>query len=176
MLSAPEQFTRMPTRFTIYEVPEEKIPPPPAKRIEQPPPDSRTTVTTPPEVVINLAPIHPLTFSPPIDIGTGPTTVIPPVAAKIVDAVVDPRFAHQFQPDYPSQLARENIEGVVKVRVLVGIDGRVKAIEMLSATDPLFFDTTERKAMRSWRFRPATRDGVPMETWQVMAVRFRMES
>jgi periplasmic protein TonB len=87
-------------------------------------------------------------------------------------AVRDPRYAKSFQPDFPVRLLQREIEGSVKVRVLVGVDGRVRNIEILSATDPDFAKATQRKALSSWRFTPATRDGVPVEDWQVLTVRF----
>lgn len=62
------------------------------------------------------------------------------------------------------------------MKVLVGIDGRVKAVELVSADDPGFAEATRRQALRHWRFRPATRDGVPVESWRTMTVRFRMDA
>jgi len=60
----------------------------------------------------------------------------------------------------------------VVVRVLVGTDGRVKAIERVSATSDAFFAATRRQALSQWRFRPATRDGVGVESWYRMSVTF----
>jgi periplasmic protein TonB len=102
-------------------------------------------------------------------------TVIKPVDPPIPvfkPAVRDPRYAKSFQPDFPVGLLQREIEGSVKVRVLVGVDGRVRIIEILSATAPDFAKATQRKALSSWRFSPATRDGVPVEEWQVLTVRF----
>ncbi|OHT17736.1 Gram-negative bacterial tonB protein [Sphingomonas haloaromaticamans] len=73
-------------------------------------------------------------------------------------------------------MARQEIEGVVVVRVLIGADGRVKAVEQVSTTDPAFFEATKRQALRAWRFRPATRDGVAVESWRTMRVKFEMQA
>ncbi|MBX9731987.1 MAG: energy transducer TonB [Sphingomonas sp.] len=59
--------------------------------------------------------------------------------------------------------------------MLIGIDGRVSAVERVSATSDDFFETTRRTALSKWRFRPATRDGAPVERWRVMRVTFRIE-
>ena len=88
----------------------------------------------------------------------------------------DPRYAGQMQPDYPAGLQRREIEGTVEVRVLIGPDGRVKRVEPISATDPGFFRATMDQAMKRWRFLPATRDGVAVESWRTMTVRFRLDS
>jgi periplasmic protein TonB len=87
-------------------------------------------------------------------------------------ALRDPKFARSFQPDYPVGMLRQEIEGNVTVRVLVGTDGRVRQVQVLSATDPDFARATEKQALKAWRFKPATRDGVAVEDWQTLTVRF----
>ena len=90
----------------------------------------------------------------------------------IVGPSVDPRYADAFQPDYPASEQRMGNDGKVTVRVLIGTDGRVKQIERVSATSDAFFRATETQALRRWRFRPGTRDGVPQEAWRTMTVTF----
>jgi protein TonB len=90
-------------------------------------------------------------------------------------ALRDPRFARDFQPDYPPGLLQKEIEGTVSVRVLVGIDGRVREAQVVSATHPDFGKAAVKQAMRHWRFSPATRDGVPVEDWQTLNVRFTID-
>jgi periplasmic protein TonB len=85
-------------------------------------------------------------------------------------AVRDPRFAKSFQPDFPVGLLQREIEGSVKI----GTDGRVRQVVILDATDPDFAKATQRKALSSWRFTPATRGGEPVEDWQVLTVRFNI--
>lgn len=98
---------------------------------------------------------------------------IPKVPTPIFKAALrDPRFARDFQPDYPVGKLRLEIEGSVTVRILVGTDGRVRQVQILNATDPDFARATEKQALRAWRFKPATRDGVPVEDWQTLTVRF----
>jgi periplasmic protein TonB len=87
----------------------------------------------------------------------------------------DNRFARDFQPDYPPGLLQKEIEGTVSVRVLVGIDGRVREAQVVSATHPDFGKAAVKQAMRHWRFSPATRDGVPVEDWQTLSVRFTID-
>lgn len=109
--------------------------------------------------------------------GTGGGTAEPPIAPPVlVDASVDQRYASSFQPDYPGSELRQGQEGVVKVRVLIGVDGRIKAVEQVSSATPGFFEATRRHALNKWRFKPATRDGIPVESWKVMSVRFRIDS
>ncbi|MBO9621975.1 MAG: TonB family protein [Sphingomonas sp.] len=101
-----------------------------------------------------------------------PPLPVPPLIA----ASQDLRYARDFQPDYPASELRAQRDGVVRVRIRIGVDGRVKAVEQLSATSPAFFDATRRQALSKWRFKPATRGGVPEESWKEMSVRFELEN
>lgn len=103
--------------------------------------------------------------------GTGTRPVETP-APVMIGVSVDPRFADRFQPAYPPSEQREGRDGQVVVRVLVGTDGRVKAIERVSATSDAFFVATRRHALSQWRFNPATRDGTAIESWYRMSVTF----
>ncbi len=107
--------------------------------------------------------------------GTGNGVIIdPPVTPPlIIDPEIDPRYLRDFQPDYPPAEQRAERSGTVTVRVLIGIDGRVRAVEPVTATSDDFFAATRRTALARWRFRPATRDGVPFEKWRTMRVTFR---
>jgi len=107
--------------------------------------------------------------------GDDTMTVIPdpPKPMPIFKAALrDPRFARDFQPDYPVGKLKLEIEGSATVRVLIGTDGRVRQVQVVRATDPDFARATERQARRAWRFKPAMRDGVPVEDWQTLTVRF----
>lgn len=84
----------------------------------------------------------------------------------------DPRFARDFQPEYPVGKLRLEIEGSATVRVLVGTDGRVRQVQVIRASDPDFAKATEKQALKAWRFKPAMRDGTPVEDWQTLTVRF----
>jgi protein TonB len=67
---------------------------------------------------------------------------------------------------------RAEREGRVTVRVLIGEDGRVKQVELVSAASEAFFAATREQALAKWRFTPATKDGIPQEAWRTMSVSF----
>lgn len=127
--------------------------------------------------VMPIAPPLPIAPPPTAPSGSGtsgPVTVATPLPV-LVDASVDPRYRADFQPDYPAFERNIGRDGVVVVRVLVGANGRVSAIEPVRSTSDAFFEATRKRALAKWRFRPATRDGVPVESWREMTVRFTME-
>lgn len=108
-----------------------------------------------------------------VDAGLKPPPPLP--APVLVAAKPDPRYADAFRPAYPPALRREGREGSVTVRVTIDARGRVIAVAMVRATDPIFFEETRRQALKAWRFKPATRDGVAVATEQMMTVQFRLE-
>ncbi|CCW16871.1 Ferric siderophore transport system, periplasmic binding protein TonB [Sphingobium indicum BiD32] len=111
-------------------------------------------------------------------IDPGPTIILPPLdpprAPVLVDAGIDPRALGQFQPDYPGAMIRQGLEGTVTVRVTINAEGRVTDIARVAASDESFWLATQRHALRKWRFRPATRDGVPVATTKILTVRFTL--
>ena len=118
----------------------------------------------------------------PID--PGPIRIIPeplpprqpdPAPPVRIEAQLDPRFASALQPQYPASEQRAQNSGTVRIRVTIGTDGRVRAVERVSATSDAFFAAAERQALSRWRFRPATVDGRPVESVKVMTVHFRIE-
>lgn len=112
----------------------------------------------------------------PVDPGPPVKPADPPAPPKLVLAQLDQRYVGLFQPDYPARAQREGIEGVAVVRVLIGTDGRVKAVELVSTDDPAFFEATKRRALTKWRFKAATRGGVAEESWKEMRVRFEIKN
>ncbi len=108
---------------------------------------------------------------PPPDPDPIPTPAANPV---IKSPRVDPRYASVLQPEFPSSMIRAEIEGSVVVRVLVGVDGRVKDVQIVRAEHPDFAEATKRQALKKWRFIAGTSDGQPIESWREMTVRFEI--
>jgi periplasmic protein TonB len=185
LFAAPEMLRHLPGVITTI----------PIAPVKDPPPVQPKTHPKEVEVVNHIKPlvappVHPFdtgtTLDTHIDINTGPIlpTVIdppkpidpPPSPPVFTTARIDPRATPRLQPPYPSNLQRAGIEGVAVVRILIGTDGHVKQVELVRTDDPGFFSATAEQARRYWLFRPATRDGSPIESWQTMTVRFRMEA
>jgi protein TonB len=98
--------------------------------------------------------------------------VIKPPTPIFKAALRDPKFAKSFQPDYPVGMLQREVEGTVTIRVLIGVDGRVRQVQILNASTPDFAKATERQALKAWRFKPATRGTEAVEDWQTLTVRF----
>jgi periplasmic protein TonB len=176
-----------PDKFIAKDIPLDTTPPPPLdeKPIEKVQPRTMPVPTAPkPEIATTTAntstataviPDVPVVAKTVLDPGPAIALDPPKPVATLVGASQDPRYLRDFQPDYPAQELRAQRDGLVTLRVLIGADGRVRAVEPVSATSDAFFAVTKRQALGKWRFKPATRGGVPEESWKTMTVRFRLE-
>jgi TonB family protein len=84
-----------------------------------------------------------------------------------------PRFKNRVKPQYSAAMLEQALEGVVKVKVLVDIDGRVKDTRVLSdiGEDSALQAT---KACAAMEFEPAVRDEQPVAVWIIIPIRFVM--
>lgn len=77
-------------------------------------------------------------------------------------------------PVYPPRCLRMGIEGTVRVRVLVGEDGRVQEVTIGKSSGEAALDEAALEAVRHWRFEPAKSDGVPVRAWAVVPIEFKL--
>jgi periplasmic protein TonB len=88
---------------------------------------------------------------------------------------MDQRYASYLQPSYPAAARRADMEGRVELRVLVGIDGRIKAAEVKRSSGHEILDQAAiEHALKKWRFKPATQDGKPIEGWLLVPISFEL--
>lgn len=111
--------------------------------------------------------------------GTGSGPSVAPTPPQPPEPVyrgpsINTRYARDFQPSYPLARQREGVEGRCTVRVTIAPSGRVTAVENVACADSAFFEATQRQALRNWRFNPATRDGVAVESTLNQTVVFRI--
>lgn len=178
---------RRPTGTAIFDVPIEKPKPPVLEEGAKPKPLDPMFAPDTPFLLPPRPDTLPTTDNPPslqplvggdgtgVGLPADPQPVIekpvlpPPV---FVAAMRDPRYLNDFQPDYPRALEKDQVEGLVRLKVLIGRDGRVRQVQILNSTNSLFAQAAERQALKAWRFRPATRGGEAVEDWQTLTVRF----
>jgi TonB family protein len=93
--------------------------------------------------------------------GAPAVTVRPPV----------PR--HKVDPAYIRSAVDQGVEGIIKLAGVIGKDGHVEQIEVLSGIDARL-DQSAAEALGKWLFEPALRDGVPIDVDAVFEVPFRL--
>lgn len=57
-------------------------------------------------------------------------------------------------PEYPDVAKKMNLTGVVKVEVLIGADGEIKATNVVGG-HPILVDAVE-KALKKWKYAPSS--------------------
>jgi TonB family protein len=75
-----------------------------------------------------------------------------------------------LMPDYPPRALQRNIQGTVVLKALVGKDGRVQNVQVLSG--PPLLASAVLEAVRAWRYRPFYRNGEPVEFETQVAIEF----
>ena len=68
-------------------------------------------------------------------------------------------------PAYPAQAAAQDQGGRILLKVKVDELGRAADIEVEASEPAGVFDAAAVAAVQDWRFRPAIRDGKPIESW-----------
>lgn len=95
-------------------------------------------------------------FSGPASTGSLPKDVF-----RIGGAIVQPVLTLHVDPDYPPDLRRSKIEGSVSLEAEVWPDGKPHNVKVIRSLD-VTLDGKAIEAVSQWRFRPGTRDGVPV--------------
>jgi len=85
-----------------------------------------------------------------------------------------PREAVRTQPVYPYRARQRNIQGWVKVKLLVQDDGSVGSVEVLEAKPEGLFDSAVKNAALQWKFQPGILAGKAVPAWVVTTVKFEL--
>jgi protein TonB len=104
--------------------------------------------------------------------------IVPPSDVIDRSAPRDPatavRVLRSDEPSYPAAARRLGEEGVVLVRVLVGVDGHAERVEVASSSGSSRLDEAAVVSVRRWLFRPATSGSGPVASWTTLRVVFRL--
>jgi TonB family protein len=105
-----------------------------------------------------------------------PTPIALPVRTLVADEIVPPELVHFTPPAYPALALRSRRETSVTLRVLVSTTGNVLRAERIGPRTGLGFDAAARDAALGARYRPATKNGVPIESETELLIEFRLKS
>jgi TonB family protein len=85
-----------------------------------------------------------------------------------------PGALHRAPPEYPESARLAGAEGFVDVAFTVLLDGSVGWTRIRRAEPSGFFEPAALEGIRTWRFRPALRDGQPVECRSQTRMRFTL--
>jgi TonB family protein len=80
--------------------------------------------------------------------------------------------AAKVQPVYPPIARQLKIEGAVEVEAVVGEDGLVESVNIVSGNPMLTKPAVE--AIRKWKFTPQVQDGKPTRAIAPITLNFKM--
>jgi TonB family protein len=75
-------------------------------------------------------------------------------------------------PRYPPNLINEHVEGEVVLYAVIRADGSVDSVELVRGLDEQL-DANAMEALSQWKFRPASRQGAPVDLEAIVHIPFR---
>lgn len=101
----------------------------------------------------------------------------PPAAQKaaplrISGIVMRTKLIHADPPKYPEGARKKNIQGIVKLEIVIGTNG---AVESAKVTDgPKELRKAAEKAVKHWRYKPTTVNGKAIEVETEVQLQFKL--
>jgi TonB family protein len=77
----------------------------------------------------------------------------------------------KVDPKYPPTLIKEHVEGEVVLYAVIRSDGSVDSIQLVRGIDDQL-DANAMQALSQWRFRPATKQGAPVDLEAIVHIPF----
>lgn len=79
------------------------------------------------------------------------------------------------EPDYPREAAMAEEVGTVRISVLVGPDGSAKQVKVKKSSGTKSLDKAASKAFSLCAFKPALKNGEPVEDWFDIEYEFKLD-
>ena len=91
---------------------------------------------------------------------------------RISSGVAQGLLIHQVAPQYPSQARQAHIQGTVVLQAVIGKDGTVQSLHVLSGHPML--TQAAMDAVKRWRYKPYSLNGEPVEADTQINVKFTL--
>ncbi len=124
-------------------------------------------VTAPmPEVMSDLPPVE-----------TAPVAQITPPdgAAAPIGSLQELKATSRVEPVYPAASRRAGEEGSVILRIFVDPTGRPQQVLVDRSSGHSRLDDAAMKAVKRWRFQPASSGSGPLGSWSRVTITFRLQ-
>jgi TonB family protein len=82
------------------------------------------------------------------------------------------KLVHKVKPNYPEKARRAGIQGTVVMCALIGKDGKIKDLKLVSGPPELV--PAAMKAVEKWRYTPFQVNNEPMEVQTDISVNFSL--
>lgn len=91
---------------------------------------------------------------------------------RVASGVAEANLIHDVPPQYPPDAGRERIEGTVVLLAVIGTDGSVQDVQVMSGLPILAQAAVE--AVKQWRYKPYLLNGVPVEIDSRITINFTL--
>jgi len=78
-------------------------------------------------------------------------------------------------PVYPLELKKRGVTGEATIAFVVTMDGKIEQVQVVQATHRGFADAA-KAAVKQWRYRPAIKDGKPVNCLMRIPIAFNLET
>jgi len=93
---------------------------------------------------------------------------------QISGNVLAPVRIHSPDPHYPEEARHARVQGVVILQTIINTDGNVTDVKVLKGL-PSGLTEAAVAAVSSWRFKPATLEGMPVAVYYLVTVSFSVQ-
>ncbi|MEL7060159.1 MAG: energy transducer TonB [Acidobacteriota bacterium] len=152
----------------------QEIPKPKAKKVPIPDPtpdEPEPIVIDEPEPEVDIPDLDDVVFGIP---DAPPAVPEPTGPLQVGGNVKKPEKISTPQPRYTEIARKARIQGVVIVQAIINKQGDVTNVKVLKGL-PMGLDQEAVKAIKSWKFKPATLNGKPVEVYYNLTVNFRLQ-
>jgi protein TonB len=94
-------------------------------------------------------------------------------AQRIGSNVMAANLIHKVAPEYPDLAKQARIQGVVRFSVMIGKDGSVESLNLVSG-HPLLVDAA-KTAVQQWQYKPTLLNGEPVRVATTVDVNFNLQ-
>ncbi len=175
-LPAQTEDSDPPLVFVQHEPEPEPPPPPPVPELPPPPVLEQRPVTPPPAAIPPV--LIPTVPDSMVAIQVDPQPPAPPTPRSEPVADGGPSVGVDYDNRkglvYPQQSLIKREQGTVLLRVLVNAHGAPEQVEVQRSSGSRHLDRAAIDAVKRWRFRPGTRNGVATAGWVVVPIDFRL--
>ena len=94
---------------------------------------------------------------------------------RLGSGISSPELTYGPRPSYTADAMRAKMQGVVGLEAVVTSSGTVGEVRITRSLDPHFgLDQEAIKTVKSWRFRPARKNGEPVSVWVDIELSFTL--
>jgi TonB family protein len=93
---------------------------------------------------------------------------------RVGDGVSRPELISATHPVYTELARRNRVTGTVIVEAIINEQGGIENVRVLKG-QPMGLDQAAVDAVKTWKFKPAMKDGKPVKVYYVLTVNFQLD-